>query len=115
MGKITQSPKFDEIQGGWDVAKRWVTTFADDTKNQVNGNLSFQDNFNCSIIECTFTLANVTYQFEHGLRRVPLGWIPISIDRAGSIYKDSASGNNTGEIIRLLSDSAGMVAKILVF
>jgi len=115
MAKMNQSSKFDEISGGWEMAKRWVTTFADDAKNQINGNLEFVTNIKCQILDCSFPAANATYKFPHSLNKIPSGWIAVSMDRAAIIYKDAGSGDNTSNEVRLLSNTAGLVAKILVF
>ena len=54
--------------------------------NAVNGQLTFSDNFNCSILTCTFNKANIQQVFSHGLLRIPKGYIVIGSLAATNIY-----------------------------
>lgn len=90
--------------------------FTDQMFNQIvaaiNGNLSFADNIEGSLITYTFTLANTTYQIPHTLEYTPCGYIVISKSVSTDIYDGMGTFNE--KFIFLKSTVAGATVKLMV-
>ncbi len=109
MGKISAKPNVSNCTD-WKDLMRYVSQFLQDCFNQVNGNLTFQDNISSRVIPVTFPVANATVIVPHGLGRVPLMWTSGSISASSVIYQISQADQNNV----YLAASAICSAKILV-
>lgn len=78
----------------------------------LSSGIKFQDNVNCRVISATFTAANTDTVFNHGLGFTPLGYQPIGLTAAMSVYNGTVAFNSTD--ITLKSSAIG-VATLLVF
>ena len=78
----------------------------------INGNLSIQDNMNGSILGVTFASANANTIINHGLNRIPLGYLALSASAAMDLY-DGTTASTTSQIT-LRSSATGFV-KIFIF
>lgn len=53
----------------------------------LNGGLGFVDNFNSAKVTVADTgTANTEFTIAHGLKRIPIGYLVITIDKAGIVY-----------------------------
>ena len=110
MSNIAASPKIDQCSQTDMV--RFLTIFMNNVVNTVNGDLDFQTNFNCKLVDVSFTAINQDIAVNHGLGRVPSGRI---------IYAQSANGliidgltQNTSSILYLRCSALGK-ASLIVF
>lgn len=109
MGKISAKANVSNCTG-WEDLMRYVSQFLQDCFNQVNGNITFQDNISARVVPASFTIANATVILPHGLGRVPLMWTSGSITANSVIYETKAADQNNV----YLAASALCSAKILV-
>jgi hypothetical protein len=79
------------------------------------GQVTTQDNIRCSIVSVTFpSTANQNVQVSHGLNATPVGYLPIVLSGACSIY----SGNSPvlgATFVNLKCNTASIVASVLFF
>lgn len=109
MGKISAKSNISNCTG-WEELMRYASQFLVDCANQINGNLTFQDNISSRIVGATFTVATGSVIVPHGLGRMPLMWTSGSLTANAVIYETrSADANNV-----YLAASAICGAKILV-
>ena len=95
-----------------DQLVRFTTIMMNDVLRVVNGNLSFEDNFNSRFVDVSFTAANIEVYVPHTLGRIPTGYILTKTNAAASIY----SGTSTfTESAIYLKSSAIAETKILIF
>lgn len=112
MAKLQQAADFNQLKTIEDVT-RFVTRFCSEVKDQINGNLQFQENMRCNIIECSFPLANRGYPFSHGLGKIPKGYFIVQTQTATTISDSPAQ--NTDQVIYLGSSNPVPSVKVLVF
>jgi len=110
-GKLTDT----ELQAIWAALSVLATA--------VNGNISFGSgeaeafagNLDATVLDWTFPSApDEEVAVPHPLRRVPIGVVPILVDRAGTVYASSA-GSWSESWLYLKSSTGAMVARLLVF
>ena len=111
MSRLLLSSQLGNIKTLPDII-RFVAIFADDVENVVNGQLEFGLNLKTSLITCVFEAINTEQGFNHGLDRVPQGYILVSSAVATTIFSGATS--NTAEKIYLQSTALGST-KVLVF
>lgn len=109
MGKISAKANVSNCTG-WEDLMRYASQFLQDCANQVNGNITFQDNISSRVVPATFAVANATVIVSHGLGRVPLMWTSGSISANSVIYQTKAADQNNV----YLAASVVCSAKILV-
>ncbi len=109
MGKISAKANVSNCTG-WEDLMRYVSQFLQDCLNQVNGNITFQDNISAKVVAASFPTINATVIVAHGLGRVPLMWTSGSISANAVIYETKAADQNNV----YLAASAVCNAKILV-
>lgn len=109
MSKITASSDIQQVKPE-DVA-RYTDLFCQDVTEVVNGKLSFADNFDGKSQSVTFSLTATDMAIQHGLGRVPTGYIITSATAAMKVY----SGNlvATSDAIYLRSDAVGTVTLLI--
>lgn len=110
MSKITASPKLAQVEA--EDLQRFADIFCSDVVDKVNGKLDFQTNFNGKIVTIVFTGSGVQSSVEHGLGRVPAGYITITQTTAMSLYNGTST--NTASTLYLMSNASG-TATLLVF
>jgi len=81
----------------------------------INGGLVFgAENMNCYVHTVTDTgSADTEFNFSHTLKRIPSGYIVVSIDKAGIIYKGSTAWDTTK--IYLKCNVANCEVKLIIF
>lgn len=79
----------------------------------INGNIDFSDNVSVSFATVTFDRNDVTYQVNHTLNRMPVGYVPVSKSIASDLY--TGSGSFTTKTIPLKATIAGVTMKVMVF
>lgn len=110
MSKITASPKLAQVEPA--EFQRFADIFAGDVVDKVNGKLDFATNFNSKFATVVFSGAGVQASVEHGLDRVPAGYIVYGQTTAMSIYNGTST--NTASTLYLLSNASG-TANLIVF
>lgn len=109
MGKISAKPNVSNCTS-WQDLMRYVSQFIQDCFNQVNGNITFEDNISAKVVAAQFLVANETVTVSHGLGRVPLMWTSGNVSDDSVIYETQASDIKNV----YLAASAVCNAKILV-
>lgn len=110
MSKITASPALANVKA--EEFQRFADVFASDVVDKVNGKLDFQTNFNSKLLTIVFSGSGIEASIEHGLGRVPTGYIVYGQTTAMSIYNGTST--NTTSTLYLLSNAAG-TANLIVF
>lgn len=108
--RITAATNFQNV-APTDLA-RFVQIFCDNVSKVVNGKLTFSENVDCAIVKATFGSANANVTLNHTLNRAPIGYIPISLSAAMTIFSGSVSASST--TLTLQSNLAGS-ATLLIF
>src|SRR5882757_2772220 len=103
MSSIVVSPNIAQVKP--EEVRRFVDLFCTDVARVVNGGLDFKTNFNAQTISVTFSAANSSQAFGHGLGRIPIGYIQVGSTAAMNVF-DGTSKNTTGTI-NLQSSAAG--------
>jgi hypothetical protein len=66
-----------------------------------------------AFVDASSQSAGAEFFIEHGLGTIPLGWIVINQDAAGSVYKSDGTPWDTSRIY--LKASAAMALRVLIF
>lgn len=111
MPKIKTILTLSNVQTLEDLIRYSSQNF-DQVVSAINGNLTMVDNIDVKIILCKFTSANVQQSFQHGLGRIPTGYIPIGKTVSVDVY--SGKNLNTSELIYLQATAITSVS-MLVF
>lgn len=111
MASIKTTSDMGNVKSLRDII-RYITVFAKDLIENINGNLEFDSNIKSSTIEVTFASANVEQGIRHGLKRIPTGYIVKRASVACSIYDGGTK--NTSDAIFLKSSAAGTVTLIVI-
>jgi hypothetical protein len=96
----------------WQDLQRFSDQYFTATTDLLNGNLTFVDNIDVSIVTFNFLAANTTYQVTHTLERIPTGYLVIKKAASTDVY--DGVGTNTGSAIFLRSTVATQVT-VMVF
>ncbi len=110
MSRITVTTDMSQCKP--DELSKFLDHFCQNVEQVLNGRLDFQTNFNCKQISITFGVANQSVSIDHGLGRVPVGYIVTRASAATSVY-DSTVANTTSAIS--LMASAPATVGLLVF
>jgi hypothetical protein len=79
----------------------------------LDGGISFDDNVDCVFVSYTTNAApNTQDSVAHTLGKIPIGFIVISLDKAGIIYKSAAY---TATNLLLKCNVASVAATLIVF
>lgn len=78
----------------------------------LNGGIKITDNFDAQIITVTTAVADTEVVVAHTLKRVPQGYIVLSVDKAGVIYTSGTTW--TSENIYIKCNVATVTAKLLI-
>lgn len=79
----------------------------------LNGGVRFDENINNNILTINSSNANEEVVVAHTLKRVPVGFNVICIDKAGRVYDSGTTWTTTN--IYLKCDTADCVIKVMVF
>ena len=91
-----------------------LLSFSIELSNILNGGVNFPDNFDAEILSVADSgTANTEFTVSHTLKRVPIGFIVLNINKAGVVY-DSGTAWTTSAIY-LKCSTANTVIKLLVF
>jgi hypothetical protein len=108
--KITATPDISNVETLDDVT-RYTTQCLTQIVSVLNNNISFSDNFKATIASVTFPTANSEQAVDHGLGKVPTGYILAGASAATSIYNGTTA--NTDSKIYLKSSVATSVTLII--
>lgn len=111
MSSITTPSDFSKIKT-WEELKRWVAAWAVDITNQVNGNLDFNSNLRCKLVDVVFTAANTDKRIAHSLGKIPTGYILVKTTASANLYDGSIVAD--ADII-VLKSTATFTGTILFF
>lgn len=111
MGKIGQNPNVSNLTT-WESLRDYTSILLGSIVDLVSGNLSFQDNHKCSIIDYTFAAANTQYAITHGLGFAPSGYFLIGSSAATTLYN---GGSTWTDKHIYLKASVATTVKIVIF
>lgn len=109
MAQIQASTEIVNLQNP-EERFRFIQLFLQNTADTVNGNLELSNNFLVPFKSVLFASANTDVTVNHGLGRVPRGYLIIGVNAASIIY--DGAGEPTSTTIKLKA-SAACTAKIL--
>lgn len=110
MSKITESTDMTQVKP--EELAKFVDLFFQQVADTINGNIDFQTNFNCKLINITFGAANVDVSAGHGLGRTPSGYIVTGASAATSVYNGSVANSSSNIVLRA---SAPATVGLLVY
>ena len=91
-----------------------LQNYVKDLANLLNGGVKFSDNFNANLITVSDTgVADTTFVVTHNLKRVPIGYMPFYLNKAGVVY--DAGTPWTASAIYLKCNVASTLVKLLIF
>lgn len=93
----------------WEDLRRFTFQGFENIQKALSGNISFQDNMKCTIVDATFTTATSTV--PHNLGQIPYGFLVLNQNANANIW--SASFNWTDTNVYLTA-SATVTAKIAI-
>lgn len=68
------------------------------------------------LIDVTFpAAANTDLKIQHSLGRVPVGFIPVYLSAAGTVYNSATTVGSPSQEIILKCSAAGLVSKLWIF
>ena len=111
MGKIKVPQTLDNLKEFEDF-RRFASLLFNQIVDTVNGNVDIVDNLRASLLSCNFPASGTEYQFNHGLNRIPRGYIVTKRNVALTVFDGNSA--NTKEFIYLQSSAVG-TASVLVF
>lgn len=109
--KITQDSNLDRIEEQKEQM-RFLSIFCDQVTTMLNNGLLFSDNFNQKTLSVTFSAVNTDTAINHGLGRVPQGYIVIG--RSANLVVYNGASQWTSSLIYLRSSALGS-ANMFVF
>lgn len=109
MSKITASSDFTKVPDP-DV-KRFITLFAEQVLDIVNGKLDFGTNFNCKVVSVTFSSSATDTSVAHSLGHVPVGYFEIRKNASMIVYDGSVAW--TASSISLRASATGTVSLVV--
>ncbi len=92
--------------------KIYVSRFVKEVISTLNNGITIDDNISCKVVSVVFTAASVESRIEHGLGRVPVGYIQIGQSAVLTVFNGATT--TTNQNIYLQSSAAGTV-KLLIW
>jgi hypothetical protein len=113
--QIRRQIKTTKPESAFDVSlEQELLSFIAELAQAVNKGLKFEDNFNAAIITVADSgVADSENTVAHTLKRVPIGFLVLNINKAGTVY-DSGTAWTT-ENIYLKCDVVSCAIKLLIF
>ena len=111
MSRVTQDTSVDRHEDLKEVA-RFSSMLFDQIASLLNNGLRFSDNFDAKLLDITFSAASTNSALNHGLDRVPAGYLVLRRSANITVYDGTSSWN--ASTMYLGSSGAGTV-KVLVF
>lgn len=109
MSKITASPDVDQVKN--EEFSRFCSIFNKNVQEMVNGNLDFQNNFNCKVISMSFSAINTDTAAVHNLGRVLSSYFVISKSAACDVYNGTSPA--TANLIYLKGTAVANVTLVV--
>ncbi len=115
MAHIKKNIQFPESSRDYDqAAAQEINNYLLKLSDVINGGLRIADNCDVEIVVVADTgTADTEFTVTHTLKRVPAGYIIVSIDKAGVVYKTGTAW--TTAAIYLKCSAANAVVSVLVF
>lgn len=89
-----------------------LLSFTQELAQILNGGIKFSDNFNAAILDISDSgIADAANTLTHGLKRTPIGFLVLNINKAGAVY--SSSFSDTTAVIKC--NVANATIKVMVF
>lgn len=112
MSNITASSDMSQIDSkDIDLVIKFIDLFMQNVVQVVNGQLDFKTNVNCKLLSITFSAANTNTAINHGLGRIPAGYIITGASAAALVYNGTG---NTTSVLNLMASAPATVG-LLVF
>lgn len=96
----------------WEEGRRFIGDTMNRILQVVNGNLEIGFNLKMVVIDAVFSAANTSVRFEHGLGKVPTGYVLCKSNVSATIF--DGTSDNTASTIFLQSSSVANT-KVLIF
>jgi len=109
--KIKATPELSNLETLEDVT-RYGTQVIREIVDLINGNLRITDNLSVSLRDVVFSASSTEVQVEHGLNRLPTGYILVKSNVSTTLF-DGDTANSTTLIY--LKASAAANTKVLIF
>lgn len=112
MSKVTELGDFTNVS---DPATfiRFCSRFLAQLQDTVNGQLDFKTNFNCEIVDVTFSQANVEQGITHKLNKTGLNYFVVKKSVSCDVYAGNTA--DTKAIAYLTSTVAGASVTLILF
>jgi len=109
MSNITASTDFDRVKD--EDLKKHLNLFGEQVLQVLTNGLDFASNFNGKMLSMTFDAANTDASVQHGLGRVPVGYLVYQRSASMVVYDGSVA--NTASTLTLRASSAGTTSLIV--
>ena len=106
--KITTVQDFSNVSTLEDLTK-YSSQAVDAILKVINGNVDLVANTNCALLPVGFAKPNTTYAFNHGLQRVPQGYISAGLSQNMILFNGSSKNTSTQVFIQSSAGGSGMV------
>lgn len=110
MSVVTQSPDVSQLSPT--DLPRFLALILKNIVKVVNGNLDFQTNFNCVLVNITFSAVDTDTQVTHNLGRIPVGRIVYAQSMKNVVYDGSKKSTPSSMFLRCSSTGT---ASLIVF
>lgn len=85
-----------------------------DLANILNRGLKFSDNFDLNVVTVSDTgSANTLFTVAHSLKRVPIGFLVVNINKSGNVYDEGTSWTATNIYLKCSAANANL--KLFIF
>lgn len=102
-------PFQNQSVGSWEDLRRFSDQAFQNIYKALSGNLSFQDNMRCTVVETVLSTATAT--IPHNLNQIPYGFLVLNQNANANIW--GASFNWTSENVYLTA-SATVTVKLAI-
>lgn len=109
--KIKATPELSNLDNLSDVT-RYATQVIREIVDLINGNIRISDNLSVAIRDVNFTASNTEVRVEHGLNRIPSGYILVKSNVSTTIFDGDTSNSTT---LIYLKASVAASTKVLIF
>lgn len=110
MAKVADIAEISNLKTLEDVTRFTAVNFKN-VIDVLSGNLTFADNFSAKILTFTFPVAGQSYQIQHNLGHIPVGYLVLKRNST-SIILDGGPPN-TAQYINLQASVGGTVTLMI--
>lgn len=108
--RVTANPSIDKAP--LEDQPRFISIVLEQIIAALNSGLDFSTNFAGNTVSVVFASASAEQAISHNLGREPVGYIPVGLTTAMTVYNGSSA--NTAKVIYLQSSAVG-TATLFIF